>query len=109
MRVVNMELDEDFLQRFYDLTGDKVPETLTLISLKKQVLNIQERIRLTLAEAGGGSKSSNNSKVQDKVAVESEENEETVFNSGKKRMLLVDNLGIITYQIQMIMIGIHIM
>jgi len=102
MRVVNMELDEDFLQRFYDLTGDKVPETLTLISLKKQVLNIQERIRLTLAESGGGGstskKTSNKSSNED-----TNESEEANINSAQKKMLLVDNLGIITYQIQMIM------
>ena len=102
MRVVNMELDEDFLQRFYDLTGDKVPETLTLISLKKQVLNIQERIRLTLAESGGGgttAKKKQNKNIND----DSNENEENKVNFGQKKMLLVDNLGIITYQIQMIM------
>lgn len=102
MRVVNMELDEDFLQRFYDLTGDKVPENLTLISLKKQVLNIQERIRLTLAESGGGgttAKKKQNKNIND----DSNENEENKVNLGQKKMLLVDNLGIITYQIQMIM------
>ena len=102
MRVVNMELDEDFLQRFYDLTGDKVPETLTLISLKKQVLNIQERIRLTLAESGGGG-ATVKKKQHKNISDDSSENEEANVNLGQKRMLLVDNLGIITYQIQMIM------
>ena len=102
MRVINMELDEDFLQRFYDLTGDKVPETLTLISLKKQVLNIQERIRLTLAESGGGG-ATVKKKQHKNISDDSSENEEANVNLGQKRMLLVDNLGIITYQIQMIM------
>ena len=32
MRIVNLDLDEDFLKRFFDLTGDKVPETITIVS-----------------------------------------------------------------------------
>ena len=44
MRIVNLDLDEDFLKRFYDLTGDKIPETITIVSLKKQVLTTFGRL-----------------------------------------------------------------
>ena len=55
MRIVNIDLDEDFLKRFFDLTGDKLPESITLVSLKKQVLNIKERFRSILADTSGAS------------------------------------------------------
>ena len=55
MRIVNLDLDEDFLKRFFDLTGDKVPETITIVSLKKQVLNIRDRFRSILADSNGAS------------------------------------------------------
>ena len=95
MRVVNLELDEDFLKRFFDLTGDKVPETITLVSLKKQVLSIKERFRTILADSTGATTESS-SQITDEGSSE--------LRSGKvNNVLLVDNLGVITYQVQMIM------
>lgn len=93
MRIVNMDLDEDFLKRFYDLTGDKVPDTITIVSLKKQVLNIRERFRQILANSDG----SNAQAIDDSV-------DDHQISIGKSNnVLLVDNLGVITYQVQMIM------
>ena len=92
MRIVNLDLDEDFLKRFFDLTGDKVPETITIVSLKKQVLNIRERFRTILADSNGGS--SQNSEEQE---------EQSISMTNGNNVLLVDNLGVVTYQIQMIM------
>ena len=92
MRIINLDLDEDFLKRFYDLTGDKVPETITIVSLKKQVLNIRERFRTILADSSGAS-----------AAALDQEDEESLSISKSNNVLLVDNLGVITYQVQMIM------
>ena len=93
MRIVNLDLDEDFLKRFFDLTGDKLPETITLVSLKKQVLNIKERFRTILADTSGASAvQDNNDYVEEKLKI-----------SRTNNVLLVDNLGVITYQVQMIM------
>ena len=92
MRIINLDLDEDFLKRFYDLTGDKVPETITIVSLKKQVLNIRERFRTILADSSGAS-----------AAALEHEDEESLSISKSNNVLLVDNLGVITYQVQMIM------
>ncbi len=92
MRIINLDLDEDFLKRFYDLTGDKVPETITIVSLKKQVLNIKERFRTILADSSGAS-----------AAALDQEDEESLSISKSNNVLLVDNLGVITYQVQMIM------
>ncbi len=92
MRIVNLDLDEDFLKRFFDLTGDKVPETITIVSLKKQVLNIRERFRTILADSSGGSSQDNE-----------EQEEQPLSMSRGNNVLLVDNLGVVTYQVQMIM------
>lgn len=93
MRVVNIDLDEDFLKRFFDLTGDKIPETITIVSLKKQILNIKERFRTILADTDGSS-SKNNDEEQEK---------QTISIGRGNNVLLVDNLGVVTYQVQMIM------
>jgi len=66
MRIVNLDIDEDFLKRFFDLTGDKVPETITLVSLKKQLLTIKERFRTILADSNGAA-------VETSTPVEEEE------------------------------------
>lgn len=92
MRIVNLDLDEDFLKRFFDLTGDKVPETITIVSLKKQVLNIKERFRTILADSSGGSSQNGEEQEEQPLSI-------TTGNN----VLLVDNLGVVTYQIQMIM------
>ena len=92
MRIVNLDLDEDFLKRFFDLTGDKVPETITIVSLKKQVLNIRERFRTILADSSGGSSQDNEEKEEQPLSM-----------SRGNNVLLVDNLGVVTYQVQMIM------
>lgn len=97
MRIVNIDLDEDFLKRFFDLTGDKLPESITLVSLKKQVLNIKERFRSILADTSGASASNNT--VNN---IDSQEDEKLDL-SRANNVLLVDNLGVITYQVQMIM------
>ncbi len=94
MRIVNIDLDEDFLKRFFDLTGDKLPESITLVSLKKQVLNIKERFRSILADSTGASATINN--------LDSTEDEKLDLSKANN-VLLVDNLGVITYQVQMIM------
>lgn len=91
MRIVNLDIDEDFLKRFFDLTGDKVPETITIVSLKKQVLNIRERFRTILADSSGAS------------SQEEEADEHNLSISRTNNVLLVDNLGVVTYQVQMIM------
>lgn len=95
MRVVNLDIDEDFLKRFFDLTGDKVPETITLVSLKKQVLSIKERFRTILADSTGATTESTSQMSTD---------DDGDFKTSKvNNVLLVDNLGVITYQVQMIM------
>ena len=93
MRIVNLDLDGDFLKRFYDLTGDKIPETITIVSLKKQVLNIRDRFRSILADSNGAGTE------HEDVLVE----ESSTSVSRGNNVLLVDNLGVVTYQVQMIM------
>ena len=93
MRIVNLDLDEDFLKRFFDLTGDKVPETITIVSLKKQVLNIRDRFRSILADSNGASTEQGSSA----------DDEPALTMTRGNNVLLVDNLGVVTYQVQMIM------
>ncbi len=96
MRIINLDLDEDFLKRFFDLTGDKLPESITLVSLKKQVLNIKDRFRSILADSSGASVITGSDSSEDS-------DDEKISLSRANNVLLVDNLGVITYQVQMIM------
>ena len=89
-RIVNLDLDEDFLNKFFDLTDAAPPQNITIVELKKQVSAIDD----TLSKL--------NKQVQKYKfsAKTSEENSNTNFSQA---ILIVDDLGIITYQLKVLL------
>lgn len=102
---VTIELDEQFLKKFFALTDKFIPEDqeITLLMLKTQLDEIEEIV--------------NNSKISTSTAVPSyqkpsgpqaptnvdafgeEINNGDGFNLPKKSILIIDDLGVITYQL----------
>lgn len=86
-----IELDDEFLDLFYNITNSKRPENLELADLKKQLINIVD----TFKELNANAKKPIVSKVL--------ENEETQEESNQPAILVVDDLGVITYQLKVLL------
>ena len=82
-----VDLDNEFLELFYNITNSKVPEKPELLDLKKQLVNIVD----TLKELNKNTKKPFVSKAL------GEENTAEEEASGPA-ILVVDDLGVITYQ-----------
>ena len=88
----NVELDDEFLELFFSLTSAKIPENLTLIDLKSQLIDIIEIIRELNQNAKKPYKSAALGNIQ-----EDEEEEQG------PAILVVDDLGVITYQLKVLL------
>lgn len=88
----NVELDDEFLNLFYNITNSNPPKELQLLDLKKQLINIVD----TLKELNANAKKPIMSKALNNY-VETEED-----NSGPA-ILVVDDLGVITYQLKVLL------
>ena len=89
--MASIELDNEFLELFYNITNSKCPKNVELIDLKKQLLNIVD----TLKELNANAKKTLPNKVNNPVV---EENEPT-----GPAILIVDDLGVITYQLKVLL------
>lgn len=87
----SVDLDDEFLQLFYNITNTKVPQKVELIDLKKQLINIVDALK----ELNKNAKKPIASK-----ALGTEELEET---STGPAILVVDDLGVITYQLKVLL------
>lgn len=87
----NVELDDEFLNLFYNITNSKPPKEVQLLDLKKQLINIVD----TLKELNANAKKPIMSKALNNVVEEDE-------NSGPA-ILVVDDLGVITYQLKVLL------
>ena len=83
-----IDLDDEFLELFYNITNSKKPQNIELIDLKKQLINVVE----TLKELNSNAKKPIISKALGNVPVEEE--------ATGPAILIVDDLGVITYQLQ---------
>lgn len=88
-----IEVDDEFLSLFYDITNAVRPEKVELNDLKKQLGNIVD----TLKELNKNSKKPFQSK-----ALMNEESE-TDSDSNTPAILVVDDLGVITYQLKVLL------
>lgn len=86
-----VDLDEEFLELFYNITNSKVPEKLELLDLKEQLINVVD----TLKELNKNAKNPITSKA---LGVENVEEEPT-----GPAILIVDDLGVITYQLKVLL------
>ena len=65
----NIDLDDEFLELFYNITNSKPPKDLSLLDLKKQLINVVD----TLKELNANAKKPIYSKAINPVAPEEEE------------------------------------
>lgn len=95
MKIINLDLDDEFINKLFALTSSSVPEMITLVSLKEQLINIKETMRKIKKDADYKANT-----ADDPVE---EESREHVSLSGTNQVLVVDNLGVVTYQVQKIL------
>lgn len=103
---VNVDLDEPFLKKFFGLTERVIPEgqEITLAMLRKQL----DEIDTTLADAKRAAKEKGSApppqpKQPSPPSMSSyEPDPDDGFNLPKKTILIVDDLGVITYQLSVL-------
>ena len=86
-----VDLDNEFLDLFYNITNSTPPEKIELIDLKKQLVNVVD----TLKDLNKNAKKPFISKAL------GEEN--PVEESDRPAILVVDDLGVITYQLKVLL------
>ncbi len=86
-----VDLDNEFLDLFYSITNDKAPNEPTLIQLKKQLINVVELVKEL---------NSNAKKPVFSKAIAGDEAEEAPTGPA---ILVVDDLGVITYQLKVLL------
>lgn len=90
----NIDLDDEFLELFYNITNSKPPKDLNLIDLKKQLINIVD----TLKELNENAKKPIYSRAISPFPPPPEEEEKM-----GPAILVVDDLGVITYQLKVLL------
>ncbi len=102
---VNIELDEPFLTKFFALTEKVIPEgqEITLSILRRQLDDIEGYLKD--AKAAGAAQKPSYEPAQTPVSTHSSfGDDESVdeFNLPKKSILIIDDLGVITYQLSVL-------
>lgn len=101
---MNIDLDEHFLKKFFGVTERIIPDgqEITLSMLRRQLDDIEQ----TLAEAKTAAQEKANEKPAYKPAIPQphpsssfDDDFEDEFNLPKKNILVIDDLGVITYQL----------
>ena len=87
-----VDLDNEFLELFFNITNSKVPENIDLLCLKKQLITVVD----TLNELNKNAKKPIASKALGTTEVIVEE-------SSGPAILIVDDLGVITYQLKVLL------
>jgi len=87
-----VDLDDEFLELFYNITNEKVPKNIELFDLKKQLINIVD----TLKELNKNSRKP----IISKALGNEELTEEDLSGPA---ILVVDDLGVITYQLKVLL------
>ena len=90
--MVSVELDKEFLEMFYNITNSSIPKNIDLLSLKKQLINIVDALR----ELNANAKKPMISKALNPDALEE-------VDSNTPAILIVDDLGVITYQLKVLL------
>lgn len=94
----NVELDEFFLKKFFSLTDKTPPEGEINLAILQKQLDESERLLNSLkklAPAAPKSASAENDMLEDTFG-------ENSFNLPQKSILIIDDLGVITYQLSVL-------
>lgn len=89
--MATVELDDEFLELFYNITNSKRPESVDLASLKSQLIKIVD----TLRDLNKNAKKPFLSKALANDGEEVDDNQPSI--------LVVDDLGVITYQLKVLL------
>ena len=89
----SIDLDNEFLELFYNITNSKPPKEVNLLELKNQLINIVD----TLKELNNNAKKPIFSKAISPIPLEDED-----LKTGTA-ILIVDDLGVITYQLKVLL------
>lgn len=89
--MATVDLDNEFLDLFFNVTNSKIPKDVTLIDMKKQLINIVDTLKQLNANA--------KTPIRTKALGFEEEEEETKGPA----ILVVDDLGVITYQLKVLL------
>lgn len=85
-----VDLDDEFLELFFNITNCKVPANVDLLDLKKQLIEIVD----TLKELNKNAK---------KPFISKALGEEEPLEESGPAILVVDDLGVITYQLKVLL------
>lgn len=107
---VNVELDEAFLKKFFGLTEKMIPEgqEITLAMLRKQVDEIGELMVQSsktideLKKAASGHKAPTTPMPSSPYVSSNNGFGDDELNLPKKNLLIIDDLGVITYQLSVL-------
>lgn len=88
----NVDLDNEFLELFYGITNSSIPKEVNTVSLKRQLIEIVDVMR----DLSTNSKKSYTSKALGNLEESYEENKGPAI-------LVVDDLGVITYQLKVLL------
>ena len=89
--MATVDLDNEFLDLFFNVTNSKIPKDVTLIDMKKQLINIVDTLKQLNANA--------KTPIRTKALGFEEEEEEAKGPA----ILVVDDLGVITYQLKVLL------
>ena len=89
----NIDLDDEFLNLFFSITNKSVPGTLNLHNMKQQLIDVVDVIK-SLNE---------NSKKQIKSNALGNNEEEESGEDSSAAILVIDDLGVITYQLKVLL------
>ncbi len=92
--MATVDLDNEFLELFYNITNSKVPQNPDLVDLKKQLINIVD----TLKALNDNAKKPVASKALNSGAMAADDDEPK-----GPAILIVDDLGVITYQLKVLL------
>lgn len=87
-----IDIDNEFLELFYNITNDRIPKDVDILDLKKQLINIVD----TLRELNQNSRKP----IMSKALGHDEVSEEDLSGPA---ILVVDDLGVITYQLKVLL------
>lgn len=109
--MVNIDLDEKFLEKFFGITDKMLPDgqSITLAMLRKQVDEIVEHIEELKLEAKQAKKAANEYQPKSTQPTPSAPAfgdtsfyDDDGFNLPKQNILIIDDLGVITYQLSVL-------
>lgn len=92
----NVDLDDDFLKLFFNITNKQVPENLNLRNMKEQLINVVDVIKKLNEKTDKPYKCAalGNLETEEEVVAEDE---------NLPAILVVDDLGVITYQLKVLL------